>query len=98
MKNTHVYLVSIHVNLISQLFGCDRFRPQLRLGDTDLIIQVEKDFTIYGDECKFGGGKGETLHTSYANFKKIKFKKLKLKNNKKFKNKKLKKKIKFKFN
>ena len=30
---------------------------RLRLGDTDLIIEVEKDFTVYGDECKFGGGK-----------------------------------------
>ncbi|HVT87661.1 MAG TPA: urease subunit alpha [Tepidisphaeraceae bacterium] len=29
----------------------------LRLGDTSLILQVEKDFTTYGDECKFGGGK-----------------------------------------
>jgi urease subunit alpha len=30
---------------------------QVRLGDTDLWIQVEKDFTTYGDEVKFGGGK-----------------------------------------
>src|SRR4051794_19509405 len=30
---------------------------RVRLGDTSLILQVEKDFTIYGDECKFGGGK-----------------------------------------
>ena len=29
----------------------------VRLGDTDLIIRVEKDFTQYGDEVKFGGGK-----------------------------------------
>ncbi|KAL9014751.1 MAG: hypothetical protein Q9173_000603 [Seirophora scorigena] len=29
----------------------------VRLGSTDLWILVEKDFTIYGDECKFGGGK-----------------------------------------
>lgn len=29
----------------------------VRLGDTDLWIRVEKDFTVYGDECKFGGGK-----------------------------------------
>jgi urease len=27
------------------------------LGDTTLVIQVEKDYTYYGDECKFGGGK-----------------------------------------
>jgi urease subunit alpha len=30
---------------------------RVRLGDTDLWIQVEKDFTTYGDEVKFGGGK-----------------------------------------
>ena len=29
----------------------------VRLGDTELIIEVEKDFTQYGDEVKFGGGK-----------------------------------------
>lgn len=29
----------------------------VRLGDTDLVIRVEKDFTQYGDEVKFGGGK-----------------------------------------
>ena len=29
----------------------------VRLGDTDLLVRVEKDFTKYGDECKFGGGK-----------------------------------------
>src|SRR5215207_6295039 len=28
-----------------------------RLADTDLIIEVEKDFTTYGEEVKFGGGK-----------------------------------------
>ncbi len=30
---------------------------RVRLGDTSLIIEVEKDFTVYGEECKFGGGK-----------------------------------------
>jgi len=29
----------------------------VRLGDSALVAQVEKDFTVYGDECKFGGGK-----------------------------------------
>ncbi len=29
----------------------------VRLGSTDLWIKVEKDYTVYGDECKFGGGK-----------------------------------------
>jgi len=30
---------------------------RLRLGDTELWLEVEKDFTTYGDEVKFGGGK-----------------------------------------
>ncbi len=30
---------------------------KVRLADTDLIIEVEKDFTVYGEEVKFGGGK-----------------------------------------
>lgn len=30
---------------------------KVRLGDTDLFIEVEKDYTHYGDEMKFGGGK-----------------------------------------
>lgn len=29
----------------------------VRLGSTELWIKVEKDYTSYGDECKFGGGK-----------------------------------------
>ena len=29
----------------------------VRLGTTDLWIKVEKDMTVYGEECKFGGGK-----------------------------------------
>lgn len=40
---------------------CDMFGPTVgdlvRLGSTDLWIKIEKDYTIYGDECKFGGGK-----------------------------------------
>lgn len=30
---------------------------RVRLGDTSLIAEVEKDYTIYGEEAKFGGGK-----------------------------------------
>mgnify|MGYP005810374815 CR=1 FL=1 len=30
---------------------------RVRLGDTALVAEVERDFTTYGDECKFGGGK-----------------------------------------
>jgi urease subunit alpha len=30
---------------------------KVRLADTELFIEVEKDYTVYGDESKFGGGK-----------------------------------------
>lgn len=30
---------------------------KVRLGDTELFIEIEKDYAIYGDEAKFGGGK-----------------------------------------
>ncbi|AKZ26053.1 MULTISPECIES: urease subunit alpha [Ralstonia solanacearum species complex] len=30
---------------------------RVRLADTDLIVEVERDYTIYGEEVKFGGGK-----------------------------------------
>ena len=30
---------------------------RVRLADTDLFIEVEKDFTVHGEEVKFGGGK-----------------------------------------
>ena len=29
----------------------------VRLGDTALLARIERDATVYGDECKFGGGK-----------------------------------------
>jgi urease subunit alpha len=30
---------------------------RVRLGDTELFIEIERDYTIYGEEVKFGGGK-----------------------------------------
>ena len=30
---------------------------RIRLADTDLIVEIESDATVYGDEAKFGGGK-----------------------------------------
>ena len=39
----------------------DMFGPtigdRVRLGDTELWIEVEEDKTVYGEEVKFGGGK-----------------------------------------
>src|SRR6187551_3226683 len=46
---------------ISRATYADMYGPttgdRVRLADTDLIIEVEKDFTTYGEEVKFGGGK-----------------------------------------
>src|SRR5262249_21218824 len=46
---------------ISRHVYADMFGPttgdRVRLADTDLIVEVEKDFTTYGEEVKFGGGK-----------------------------------------
>lgn len=45
---------------------------KVRLADTSLVIEVEKDYTAYGDECKFGGGKtlrdgmGQSVTTTSA--------------------------------
>ncbi|HET6337000.1 MAG TPA: urease subunit alpha [Polyangiales bacterium] len=46
---------------ITRAAYADMFGPttgdKVRLGDTELLIEVEKDFAIYGEEVKFGGGK-----------------------------------------
>jgi urease subunit alpha len=43
-------------NSYAQMFG-PTLGDRVRLGDTELWIEVEKDYTTYGDEVKFGGGK-----------------------------------------
>jgi urease subunit alpha len=40
----------------AQMYG-PTVGDKVRLADTELFIEVEKDFTIYGEEVKFGGGK-----------------------------------------
>ncbi len=40
----------------AEMFG-PTVGDKVRLADTDLIIEVEKDFATYGEEVKFGGGK-----------------------------------------
>jgi urease subunit alpha len=40
----------------AEMFGPTK-GDRVRLADTDLVIEVEKDFTTYGEEVKFGGGK-----------------------------------------
>ena len=50
--------MSLSINRIkyANLYG-PTTGDKVRLGDTDLLIEIEKDHTIYGDEAKFGGGK-----------------------------------------
>ena len=39
-----------------ELFGATK-GDRIRLGDTSIIIEIEEDTGLYGDECVFGGGK-----------------------------------------
>ena len=63
--------------IISRRQYADMFGPttgdRVRLADTELLIEIERDCTVYGDEVKFGGGKvirdgmGQSpIHTSAA--------------------------------
>jgi urease subunit alpha len=42
--------------IYAQMYG-PTVGDRVRLADTELILEVERDFTLYGDEVKFGGGK-----------------------------------------
>src|SRR5437016_12935178 len=48
--------VKIKRSVYADMFG-PTTGDRVRLADTDLIIEVEKDYTTYGEEVKFGGGK-----------------------------------------
>jgi urease subunit alpha len=49
------------MNKISRQAYAEMYGPttgdRVRLADTNLVVEVEKDFTTYGEEVKFGGGK-----------------------------------------
>lgn len=53
----------------SMMFG-PTTGDKVRLADTNLLIEIEKDYTVYGDELKFGGGKtirdgmGQSVNTT----------------------------------
>jgi len=46
---------------LSRSTYADHYGPttgdRIRLADTDLFVQIERDFAVYGEEAKFGGGK-----------------------------------------
>lgn len=50
--------MSAHLNRIkyANMFG-PSVGDKVRLGDTELFIEIEKDYNVYGEEAKFGGGK-----------------------------------------
>ncbi|MCG8098161.1 MAG: urease subunit alpha, partial [Candidatus Thiodiazotropha taylori] len=47
---------SISKKAYAEMYGAS-VGDRVRLGDTELLIEVEQDHTQYGDEVKFGGGK-----------------------------------------
>lgn len=53
--------IVVIMNKLSRRIYAEMFGPtvgdSVRLADTDLWVRIEKDFTIYGEELKFGGGK-----------------------------------------
>src|SRR5262245_39789821 len=48
--------LSVPRRIYADLYG-PTTGDRVRLADTDLIVEVERDFTHYGDEITFGGGK-----------------------------------------
>ncbi len=48
--------MEINRDRYAELFG-PTTGDRIRLADTSLIVEVERDTTVYGDECVFGGGK-----------------------------------------
>jgi urease subunit alpha len=48
--------VKISRQAYAEMFG-PTVGDRVRLADTALVVQVERDFTVYGEEVKFGGGK-----------------------------------------
>ena len=63
--------VSISRETYASMYG-PTTGDKVRLADTDLVIEVERDLTVYGDEAKFGGGKtlrdgmGQSVTTTSA--------------------------------
>jgi urease subunit alpha len=49
-------MVKLSRQAYAEMFG-PTVGDRVRLADTDLLIEVERDHTIYGEEVKFGGGK-----------------------------------------
>ena len=55
-QNSNYKGLEIERKLYARMYG-PTTGDIVRLGDTELFVEVEYDMTVYGDECKFGGGK-----------------------------------------
>jgi len=55
-SNTTTSSLTIPRELYARIYG-PTTGDIVRLADTELYVRVERDLTVYGDECKFGGGK-----------------------------------------
>jgi urease subunit alpha len=49
-------VTSISRTAYAEMYGPTK-GDRVRLGDTELLVEVERDYTLYGEEVKFGGGK-----------------------------------------
>lgn len=49
-------MITLSKKIYSEMFG-PTIGDSIRLADTELWAQIEKDYTVYGEEVKFGGGK-----------------------------------------
>lgn len=56
VRDDNAFVNEVPRQLYARMFG-PTTGDLVQLGDTCLVVRVEKDFTVYGDECKFGGGK-----------------------------------------
>lgn len=50
-------MATISRQAYAEMFGPTK-GDRVRLADTSLFIEIEKDYALYGEEVKFGGGKG----------------------------------------
>ncbi|KAI3524236.1 hypothetical protein L1887_02889 [Cichorium endivia] len=52
-----LHLLTIYHVRLTPICTVQQLETKFVLGDIDLIAEIEKDFSVYGDECVFGGGK-----------------------------------------
>src|SRR5213594_2935336 len=56
-----IYNLNAKPMMIDRRTYADHYGPttgdRIRLADTELVIRIDRDWTVYGEEAKFGGGK-----------------------------------------